>query len=212
MHTDETRIVDYTDGTLPPEEREAFEAQLRQDPHLEADLGSYLNVIQRVRELPPEEPPDRFVWMVHQRLRRRTRGRWLADPYAAFRLELAVCGVLVLLLASLYATTMVAPSASGPPVLGVDRVHLAPAHKLLLTRWGRIEAVGTRQTGSDLEVHLIIPGSREAAFREALSAHPDLRVVAGSVFRRGQQVWLRVQAPPGPMGAGTLLEPQSTRR
>lgn len=189
----------YLDGEMPDEDAAAFKSALERDPALREELNTYLRSVELVRELPVAQPPNRFLLMVQNRIRRRTRGRYFRyEPNTSLVVEAAVCAVLIFIMAGLY---LIGTTAYHPPmdhdIASVERVRLNPGDRHVLEGHASIELVSTSVVGTDLEVSIVAPAGREQTIREALSAHPRLSLISTSVYRRDGKVWMRIRAPAG---------------
>ncbi len=190
----------YVDDELDAAARHVLEEALSEDEALRRDFDDYKESIELLRGLPTERAPDRFLLMVQNRIRRRTRGRhfgYLKRPRTLV-VEAAVCAVLIFIMAALY--LFGAPQPTAPEHDGVvARVTLSPADARMLAEYGRIETVGTSIVGDDLVVTMNLPTSKEAALRDALRRHTRMDVVPTSRYESRGRVWLSVRARPGPV-------------
>lgn len=191
-------FADYVDDELPAEARAALEEALADDPSLRDELVEYRDVVKALGDLPRERAPDRFLLLVQQRIRRRSRGRYFDfQRPRTLVFEGAVCAVLIFVMAALY--LFAAPPTELPEkVEVVERVSLAPADARFLREFATVETVGTDVTGSDLVVRLAVPAGREAALLAALAAHPRMEIVPTSAHRQKGVVRMVVRARPGP--------------
>jgi hypothetical protein len=190
----------YVDDELEPDIRAHLEAALTDDADLRQDFDDYCESVSMLRGLPAERPPDRFILLVQQRIRRRSRGRhfsFFRRP-RTFIVEAAVCAVLIFVMAALYLFGHKTPALPDAGSNEVRRVTLAPADKRVLKEFGRIDTIGTSITGDDLIVKLNVPLAREPALLETLNMHPRMSLETTSRFLRGGRVWLSVRARPGP--------------
>lgn len=189
----------YVDGELSADERAAFEAAMEHDDALRADLHEYSQTVDLLRELPRQRAPQGFVWMVQQRVRRRTRGRhftYTATPSLVY--EAATCGVLLCIMAGLYLYTALGTQGKTAATSPEERVQIAPADRRFLRENGSIEFVGTTLAGDMLEVHMVVTVANEAAFRQAVEAHSRFKLVPKTVVRQGELVWLTLQTRGSP--------------
>ena len=65
----------YVDDELDAAARHVLEDALSEDEDLRRDFDDYRESVSILRRLPTERAPDRFLLMVQNRIRRRTRGR-----------------------------------------------------------------------------------------------------------------------------------------
>lgn len=94
------RFGDAIDGTLPAEERRAFEAALEADEALREEFESYRAIVRGVSAIAPRvagaepgpetdaggaaaEPAPSLVPKVQERLRRRSKGRFFRDRFSS---------------------------------------------------------------------------------------------------------------------------------
>ncbi len=200
MVSEESEKFDaYVDDELSAEARAAFEQALSADGALRADFDDFHDSIRLLRDLPEEAVPDRFLQLVQQRVRKRTRGRHFNHyRQPSMVVEAAACAVLVFATAALYILGIDAHKPPPPNAAATERVLLAPADTRFLNEFGQIYVVATSITGTDLEVHMTIPAAQEEPLRDALTRHTRLDLVPTSLHRRDGQVWLKVRAPAGP--------------
>lgn len=190
----------YVDNEMHESQRADFESALARDEWLGQEFHDYLESIRLVRRMPMHQPPDRFLLLVQQRIRRRSRGRYF-NYYKTPSLvvEAAVCAVLIFLMAAMYLVGAHVPRDSEMTASdNVERVRVAPADKRWLSSLGQVELVSTSITGTELEVVLVIDAAREDDVRSQLAASSRHTWIPGSTFRRGDRIWVRVRVPPGP--------------
>lgn len=77
------RFSDALDETLPPDERAELEEALASDPALRAEYDAFVAAVKGARALGSEPPPRiDLVAGVHDKLRRRSRGRYYRDRFS----------------------------------------------------------------------------------------------------------------------------------
>jgi hypothetical protein len=198
------RFDAYVDGELMPDEAAGLEQLVAQDLALETQFNNYLSLVNTVRSLPVEAAPVDFYAHVRRRIRRRTRRRHNGPTVShSVVFEAAVCAVLIGVLCALYVYAagdrLESPGADAVQNQ-VARVYLNPEDRRELSQLGLITAIGTGVTGTDLEVEIDAPLSRESQIRAAVRGNPRFHFIETSVHRRGSRLRLRIRAPAGPTG------------
>ncbi len=78
----EARAGEYVIGTLPADERTAFERDLQGDPALQAMVHAWEEGLAGLADLVPDEAPDPQVWAALERTLERMTRRDIANPAA----------------------------------------------------------------------------------------------------------------------------------
>jgi len=168
----------HLDGELGPEDTAAFDELLRSNPALTAEWEAYKATVQTLQGLPEKAPPSDLMESTTRRWRRRQRLRYYEDDRShRYRLELALCVILVIALVAIggLSSFTTDPSAEFRPS---DAVTNAPA-SVPLVQWLPAFGAVTDLSPEEPErprVQLDLPSEREGAFRATLSSYPQWEI------------------------------------
>lgn len=131
-HRDLELLFAYIDGELDKDERLAFEARLRSEPALAAELEGMSFTQEVVSQIEVPEPPPLLADKVEHRIRRRSRGRYFSENKGAGE-SLAWSGIALLIVAGIIVILSFSLPVALPPVdnspLPADDAPHAPAEE-----------------------------------------------------------------------------------
>ena len=107
------RFDAYLDDELNATDRAAFETSLANDPTLQTEFDAYRQASELFQAVPMPTPSDRLIEATQQRIHRRQRLRELRNDGALrYRMEIALCAVLVIALVAIGGLSMFSPVPS----------------------------------------------------------------------------------------------------
>ena len=193
----------HLDGELGPEDVAAFEDALRNHPELAAEWEAYQNTVNALRQMPAPKPPSDLMESTSRRWRRRQRLRYYEDDRGhRYRLELALCVLLVIALIAVGGLSSLTSEELAEPRItdGVQTTRPSVPLAQWLVALGPVKDVSTAEIE---RFQLELPSVREGAFRATLLSYPDWTIESRASLSDGQVRYILLKKtinPTEPLG------------
>ncbi len=188
----------HLDGELSPDDLTAFEDAVRNSPALAAEWEAYKNTVQALRQMPAPKPPSDLMESTSRRWRRRQRLRYYEEDRGhRYRLELALCVLLVIALIAVGGLSSFTSEELAEPRVTETEPLTRPS--VPLAQW--LVAFGPVKDVSKAEkkrFQLELPSVREGAFRATLLSYPDWEIESRASLSDGQVRYILLKKTTNP--------------